>query len=158
VGNGAAEVEKMIERIPQRSKTDCAICVVTMVMGPLYSYERVLRDSEKYPKMSEDGKFSAWWETYLQDEGFLVEYRPFMELYSLPYYGGRMMGLLGFDIPQLQYSHIVAVDELGIIDPADDSPPHTDIAAYVLGRINNEKAVFHPDFLAVVNPKTVNFC
>jgi hypothetical protein len=122
----------MIERIPQRSKTDCTICAVAMVMGFPYSYERVLSDSDKYPKISEEGKFCAWWETHLQDEGFLTEYRSFLDLYSLPKCGGRVVGLLMFDIPHIEYSHIVAVDELGVIDPADNMPPHTDIAEYVL--------------------------
>lgn len=143
----------MIERIPQRSETDCTICAVAMVMGHVYSYERVLRDSDKYPKISEDGKFYAWWETYLKDEGFLAEYRPFMDLYSLPKYGGRVVGLLGFDMPHIKFSHIVAVDELGVIDPADNWPPHIDIAEYVLRRIN-QGAVFHSEFLAVVDSKT----
>ena len=53
----------MITRIPQRTKDDCTICVVAMVMGPPYTYERVLEDSSKYPKSTADGKFPAWWET-----------------------------------------------------------------------------------------------
>jgi hypothetical protein len=119
-----------------------------------YSYEHVLRDSAKYPKRSEEGMFYAWWEIYLSEEGFQVEYLPFMELYNLPLYEGRMVGLLGLDIPRLQYAHVVAVDELGVVDPADNSPPHTDIAAYVLDRIHNHGAVFHKEFLAVVVPAT----
>jgi hypothetical protein len=50
----------MIVRIPQRSENDCAICTVAMVMGPPYSYERVLADSNRYPKVSSDGKFLSW--------------------------------------------------------------------------------------------------
>lgn len=142
--------ENMIERISQRSKTDCAICTVAMVMGHLYSYERVLSDSDKYPKISEEGMFCAWWETYLRDEGFLIAYRPFRDLYSLPKFGGRVVGLLGLDIPHIQYSHIVAVDELGVIDPADDMPPHVDISEYVLGRIC-QGAVSRREFLAVAD-------
>jgi len=143
----------MIERIPQRGQTDCTICAVAMVMGHPYSYERVLEDSEKYPKISETGKFYGWWETYLRAEGLAAEYRPFMELYNLPSFGGRVVGLLMFDIPDIQYSHIVAVDELGIVDPADNAPPHSDIAGYILGRIS-QGAVFHSEFLAVANSTT----
>jgi len=146
----------MIERIPQRGKTDCTICAVAMVMGHPYNYERVLRDSEKYPKISEEGKFYGWWETYLRDEDFLIEYRPFMELYRLPQYRGQVAGLLMFDIPHIKYSHIVAVDELGIIDPADNMPPHLDIPEYVLGRIS-QGAVFHKEFLAVADSKTATY-
>lgn len=127
-----------------------------MVMGHLNSYERVLSDSEKYPKITEDGMFCAWWETYLQDEDFLIEYRPFMELYNLPKFGGRTVGLLMFDIPELKYSHIVAVDELGIVDPAANAPPHADIVVYILNRIN-QKAIFHSEFLAVAAPRTELF-
>jgi hypothetical protein len=116
-------VKKMIERIPQRSQDDCAICAVAMITA--YSHEHVLRDSAKYPKISEEGMFYAWWETYLNEEGFKAEYLPFMELYNLPRYRGRVVGLLGLDIPCLQYAHVVAVDELGVVDPADNSPPHT---------------------------------
>jgi hypothetical protein len=142
----------MIVRIPQRSKTDCTICAVAMVMGHPYSYERVLSDSDKYQKTSKDGKFNAWWELYLRDEGFLAEYRPFMDLYNLPRFGGRVVGLLMFDIHHIKYSHIVAVDELGVIDPADNMSSHTEIAEYVLGR-RNQGAVFHREFLAVANSR-----
>lgn len=140
----------MIERISQRSETDCAICAVAMVMGYPYNYERVLKDNDKYPKITEEGKFPAWWETYLTDEGFLIEYRPFMDLYGLPQYRGSVIGLLGFDMPHVKFSHIVAVDELGVIDPADNMPFHMDIADYVLFRIN-QGAVFHKEFLAVTD-------
>ncbi len=143
----------MIQRIPQRGKTDCTICVIAMVMGHPYSYERVLSDSDKYPKISEEGKFYAWWETYLTDEGFQIAYRPFLELYNLPRFSGRIVGLLGFDMPCIKFSHIVAVDELGIIDPADNMPSHTGIPEYVLGRIS-QGAVFHKEFLAVADSKT----
>ena len=44
-----------ITRIPQRTKDDCTICVVAMVMGPPYTYERVLEDSSKYPKSTPNG-------------------------------------------------------------------------------------------------------
>jgi hypothetical protein len=51
----------MITRIPQRTKDDCTICVVAMVMEPPYTYERVLEDSSKYPKSTLDRKFPACW-------------------------------------------------------------------------------------------------
>jgi hypothetical protein len=59
-----------------------------------------------------------------------------------------MVGLLGIDIPHLKAGHIVAVDELGVIDPADDAPDHADIAEYVLSR-KAQGANFHSEFLAV---------
>jgi len=60
----------IIVRIPQRAQNDCAVCNVAMVMGPPYTYDRVCADSARYPKITPDGKFPAWWETYLRDEGF----------------------------------------------------------------------------------------
>jgi hypothetical protein len=66
----------MITRIPQRTKDDCAICTIAMVMGHPYNYERVLEDSGKYPKIASNGRFPAWWETYLRDEGFDACYLP----------------------------------------------------------------------------------
>jgi hypothetical protein len=88
----------MIVHIPQRTQHDCAICAVAMVMGPPYTYERVLEDSHKYPKGSTDGKFPSWWESYLRDEGFEPVYCHFNGLYQLSDYGGSIVGLLGMDI------------------------------------------------------------
>src|SRR6202041_2665818 len=86
---------RMITRIPQRTQDDCAICAIAMVMGPPYSYERVLADSVKYPRISSEGKFSAWWETYFQDEGFEGMYCRFDGLYALGEHGGVIVGMLG---------------------------------------------------------------
>jgi len=138
----------MIKRIPQRSKIDCAISTVAMVMGHPYSYERVLKDSDKYAKVSEDGKFLGWWEPYLKDEGFLLCYRPFLDLYELPQFSGRVVGLLGMHIPHINMRHIVAVDELGIIDPADNAPDHIEISEYILSR-KKQGVNFDGDFLAI---------
>lgn len=138
----------MIERIPQRENTDCAICVAAMAMGAPYSYERVLQDSQNYDKVSPNGKFYAWWEVYLRDEGFRGCYRPFLDLYQLPRFSGRVVGLLGMDIPHLQAGHIVCVDEIGIIDPANGAPDHIPIAEYVLER-RAQGVRFHADFFAV---------
>jgi hypothetical protein len=60
----------MIQRIPQRTKDDCAICTVAMVMSQPYTYERVLKDSADFSMTTVDGKFLAWWEIYLVREGF----------------------------------------------------------------------------------------
>lgn len=65
-----------MEKISQRTKEDCVICVLAMVMGPPYSYERVLQDSKKYRQVDDQGRFVAWWTDYLRDEGFEVEHRP----------------------------------------------------------------------------------
>jgi hypothetical protein len=73
----------MIVRIPQRPQDDCVICTVAMVIGPECGYERVLSDRNRYPKISPEGKFLAWWETYLRDEGFEAVYCHFNGLYAL---------------------------------------------------------------------------
>jgi hypothetical protein len=138
----------MITRIPQRAQDDCVTCLVAMVMGPPYSYERVQADSGKYSKIASNGKFLAWWEGYLQEEGFQAVYRPFLDLYSLPNFDGSVVGLLGLDIPHLNKGHVVAVDELGVIDPADNAPAHIAIQDYILSRLR-DGAVFHKEFLAV---------
>jgi hypothetical protein len=52
------------------------------------------------------------------------------------------------DVPHLKVGHIVAVDELGIVDPANGSPDHIEIAEYVLNR-RSQGVNFHSEFLAV---------
>jgi hypothetical protein len=138
----------MIIRVPQRTQDDCAICTVAMVMGPPYSYKRVLADGAKYPKISSDGRFSAWWETYFRDECFESIYCHFDGLYALGQYGGAVVGMLGMNIPHLNRGHIVAVDELGVVDPADNAPNHVPLDDYVLNRLL-DGAVFETEWLAV---------
>ena len=121
-----------------------------MVMDHPYTYERVLADSQqaKYPKSDGAGKFLAWWELYLRDEGFYTEYRSFNDLYSLPRFGGEVVGLLTMDDPGLRMGHVVAVDELGVVDPADNAPDHVAIGDYVRNR-SLDGARFHPEWLAI---------
>jgi hypothetical protein len=138
----------MIVRIAQRTQDDCAICAVAMVMGPPYSYERVLTDSAKYPKITSDGKFPAWWEMYFRDEGFESIYCRFDGMYALGQYGGTVAGMLGMDIPHLNRGHIIAVDELGVVDPADNAPDHVPLAAYVRNRLQ-DGVIFHREWLAI---------
>jgi hypothetical protein len=138
----------MITRIPQRAQGDCAICTVAMVMGPPYSYERVLADSLTYRKISSEGLFSAWWETYFREEGFESVYCYFDGLHALEQYGGTVLGMLGMDVPHLNRGHIVAVDELGVVDPADNAPDHMSVGVYVRNRIQ-DGVVFHTEWLAV---------
>jgi hypothetical protein len=115
---------------------------------PPYYYERVLADSSKYPKVSTDGKFPAWWETYFRDEGFESVYCRFGGLYALDQYGGSVAGMLGMDIPHLNRGHIVAVDELGVVDPADNAPDHVPLDNYVWNR-KQDGVIFHTEWLAV---------
>jgi hypothetical protein len=138
----------MIIRIPQRTQDDCAICTVAMVMGHPYSYERVLAETVRYPKTSADGTFYAWWETYFRDEGFDSTYCHFDGLRALGMYGGDVVRMLGMDIPHLNRGHIVAVDEIGAVDPADNAPDHLPLDHYVWNR-KQDGVIFHSEWLAV---------
>jgi len=120
-----------------------------MVMGSPYSYERVLADSEKYPKISGEGRFISWWETYLREEGFQTAYRPFSDLYSLPRFGGSVVGLLGMYLTHRRKGHVVAVDELGVVDPSDNAPAHIALQDYVVWARTQRGAEFHKEFLRV---------
>jgi hypothetical protein len=57
--------------------------------------------------------------SYFRDEGFDSNYCHFGGLYALEQQGGSVVGMLGMDIPHLHPGHLVAVDELGVVDPAD---------------------------------------
>jgi len=111
-----------MEKISQRTAADCVVCVLAMVMGQHYTYERVLQDSKKYPKTNAAGQTIAWWKDYLSNEGFEVEMRPlsdpksFSDLASLP---EDSRAMLVFEIPHMKIGHIVAIDQLGVIDPQD---------------------------------------
>ena len=111
-----------MEKISQRTSDDCVICVLAMVMGQPYTYERVLEDSMSYSKKNDQGYFIPWWKDYLSDEGFEVEMRPlsdpnsFSDLKSLP---GDSRAMLTFEIPHKRIGHIVAIDRFGVIDPMD---------------------------------------
>jgi hypothetical protein len=95
-----------------------------------------------------DGKFFAWWESYLVREGFEKAYHPFADLNRLSGARGKIRGILGMDIPHLQWRHVVAVDELGIIDPSSGVPDHISIQEYVFGR-SPQGIIFDDEFLAV---------
>ena len=112
----------MMERISQRTEDDCVICVLAMVMGPPYNYERVLQDSKKYRRTDDQGRTVAWWKNYLEHEGFEVEHTPlsdlisFSDLASLP---ENSRAMLVFRMPHLKIGHVVAIDRCGVIDPQD---------------------------------------
>ena len=56
-------------------------------MGPSYNYERVLKDSNKYLRIDDQGRTVAWWKDYLEDEGFEVEHRPLSDFRSFSEFG-----------------------------------------------------------------------
>ena len=123
----------MMEKISQRTADDCSICVLAMVMGQHYTYERVLEDSTSYSKTDDQGHFIPWWKNYLSDEGFEVEMRPlsdlksFSDLKSLP---EDSRAMLTFDIPHKRIGHIVAIDRFGVIDPMDHPAEYRSVDAF----------------------------
>ena len=48
----------------------------------------------------------------------------------------------------METGHIVCVDEIGVVDPANGAPDHIDISQYVLDR-RAQGVIFHEQFLAV---------
>jgi hypothetical protein len=125
--------------------------VMVALLGETYGYERVLADSYRYPRTNVDGKFSAWWETYFRDKGLDGCYCAFNGLFSLPDSRGSIVGMLGMEIPRLKMGHIVAVDEFGVIDPADNAPDHVSLTDYVLSRAP-DGVIFQNIWLAVRKP------
>jgi hypothetical protein len=123
-----------MEKISQRTGNDCVICVLAMVMGPPYTYEKVLQGSEKYSKTNAAGQTVAWWKDYLKDEGFEIEIRPlsdpksFSDLASLPKDNRAM---LVFEIPHRNIGHIVAVDRFGVIDPQDNPAEYKSVDDFI---------------------------
>jgi hypothetical protein len=130
----------MIERIPQREMDDCVICVAAMVMAAPYTYERVLADSHKYQKTNAQGKFIPWWETYLSDEGFRLGHWQWAEsdldrlASAISGLRDDAAGILTMNIPDVQRRHLVAVDRMGIVDPATGEPTHENLHRYISKR------------------------
>jgi hypothetical protein len=112
---------KMLTRVAQRTAGDCQIAVVATVMGPPYTYERVLEDQKRYPKLNSDGSFSACYETYLRDEGFRNEYHDLSEADAL-IETGKVAGILTLAPLTGIIGHVVAIDERGFINPSTNWP------------------------------------
>jgi hypothetical protein len=55
----------------------------------------------------------------------------------------------------LTAAHIVAVDEAGVFDPADNAPEHISLQQYVLNRLD-DGVVFYDVWLAVRRPIRVH--
>jgi hypothetical protein len=109
-----------MEKISQRAGNDCVICVLTMVMGRPYTYEKVLQGSEKYVRTNAAGHTVTWCKDYLNDEGFEIEIRPLLdpELFSdLASLLKDSRAMLVFEIPHMKIGHTVAIDRFGVIDP-----------------------------------------
>jgi hypothetical protein len=60
-------------------------------------------------------------------------------------------GILTMSIPRLQRGHIVAVDRMGIVDPADGAPAHESLERYIATR-KSQGALFDDEcFVTVVD-------
>lgn len=135
---------------------DCAICVAAMVMGSPYNYERVLKDSTKYLKIDADGKFIGWWETYITDEGFLLQHWRWSETdleslaRAITMLHEDAAGILTMSVPHLKRGHIVAVDRMGIVDPADGAPAHESMERYIAAR-RSQGAIFDDECFVTVS-------
>src|ERR1700730_7053286 len=127
-----------------------------MVMGPPYNYERVLEDSNRYSTVDEEGKFVAWWETYIVDEGFPLQHWRWSvsDLASLSRAISTLheetSGILTMRIPHLQRRHIVAVDRMGIVDPADGARAHESLEPYIAVR-KSQGALFDDECFVTVS-------
>lgn len=136
----------IIDRLPQRAIDDCAICSVAAVLG--YPYEQVQKDrTERYSQF--DGR-TAWWEQYLEDEGPACQYRSLMTLEAMLGRGGEIVGLHVMQQHQLRAGHVVAIDELGYVDPSDGFSDHVPFEQYPLIQAGRG-FVFERDFLAISN-------
>jgi len=120
----------MMEKISQRTDDDCTICVLAMMMGPPYTYERVLNDSRKYAKTDNEGYTLAWWKEYLVqvEQRPLTDRKRFSDLASLP---GNSRAMLVFQIPHLRIGHIVAIDRFGVIDPQEHPASYRSLDDFV---------------------------
>lgn len=135
----------IIDRVPQRAIDDCAIGSVAAVLG--YPYEQVQKDrAERYSQF--DGR-TAWCEQYLEDEGRACQYRSLMTLEAV-LGGGEIVGLLVMQQHQLRAGHVVAIDELGYVDPSDGFSDHVPFDQYPLIQAGRG-FVFDRDFLAISN-------
>ena len=63
-----------------------------------------------------------------------------------------MVGLLGMDVPALHGRHFMAVDELGVVDPASGMPDHLELEGYLLRYLVGGMR-FHTGFLTVRKPR-----
>lgn len=133
-----------IKRIPQRTQSDCAVCSVAMVLG--YSYERVQGDRDRYSQFTDR---EAWWGPYLADEGRSTKYVSLGAISSLPGAGGAARGLLVLRSPLLRAAHLVAIDELGFVDPADGFPDHVPYDRYFPIKALSGFAPADSNFLAI---------
>lgn len=145
----------MLVRVAQRTPQDCAIAVLATVMGPPYTYERVLADTEGYPKVNDDGTYPDWCREYLTDSNFHSEYRPLTDVNGLAG-NPSVVGILRLAPVAGRIGHIVAIDECGIINPSTGWPERITSFRDLLSDYIRLGTVYVPqtEFLAVWLPQT----
>ncbi len=96
-----------------------------MVLG--YTYDRVKADRAEVAQFDDK---TAWWERYLWDAGYTNFYRPVADVGVVLAAGTSLVGLLVMQNRDLRAAHIVAVDEVGVLDPSDGFPEHVAWSTY----------------------------
>ena len=141
----------ILTRVPQRTESDCVVAVVATVMGHPYTHERVSEDQNRYPKVSSEGLHFSWWETYLRDEGFPNEYHSLADLFPAAR-AGRIVGIVMLSpLAGGNRGHLIAVDELGCINPATNWPERISTLDELLSEYVRLGCPYKPeqDFLAI---------
>ena len=90
-----------------------------MILG--YAYERVEADRTELAQFDDR---TAWWEHYLWDAGCPNGYRPLADIDVVLAVGTPLVGLLAMQSHRHEAAHVVANDEVGVLDPSDGFPEH----------------------------------
>jgi hypothetical protein len=91
----------------------------------------------------------SWWTEYLLEQGHPYEYRPLSDIYLVQTAGATVVGLIVLQNYWIQVAHIVAIDEMGVLDPSDGLPDHMAWSTYYNQR-QRQGFIFDSDFLAVI--------
>ena len=138
-------IRMILTRVPQRRMDDCSICATAMVLD--YPYERV--DEARSGAYLRYAASSSWWEHYLEDEGYHTEYLTLDQLDLVMTQGSNMAGLLHMQNHEISGGHLVAIDEIGVLDPASRFPDHVSWQLYNNIKMQIQHFVFDTEFLAV---------
>lgn len=115
-----------------------------------YRYERVLEDrQQRFPQF--DNK-TSWWEWYFLDEGRQIEYLPLQARDLIQDHDSNVLGVIGLKHHGHAMGHIVVLDELGVVDPAEGFPDHMSFADWRVAKLS-QGFVLEPEFLAVLSPE-----
>ena len=120
-------------------------------MGPPYTYERVSKDQNRYSKVSAEGLHFSWWETYLRDEGFPNQYHSLPDLSPAVQAGEIVVIVMLAPVIAGNRGHLIAVDELGCINPATNWPKRIPTLDELLAEYVRLECPYKPEqqFLAI---------